>query len=123
MSIEKNKLDELRGRNPFRVPGGYFEHLTDDIMSRLPEKTVVQPKVVSFYDRVKPLLYMAAAFAGVIILFNVLNKTADTSPDSVPAVVAVYEEVDEDEEFLDYIEDMYADKYAVSYIGDYFNEN
>lgn len=123
-----NKLDELKERNPFRVPDGYFENFTENMMSRLPEKPVKEPKVISIYDRVKPWLYMAAAFVGLIILFNVLNKTTGVLPENnnTQAGVTVTvspsgneSDTDENAEFLEYIEDMYVDKYALSYIDDF----
>lgn len=125
-----NKLDELKDRNPFRVPDGYFESFTENMMSRLPEKTVAEPNVISIYDRVKPWLYMAAAFVGLILLFNVLNKTAGTftenkdTQDVTIVTVSPFgmeSEADENAEFLEYIEDMYVDKYALSYIDDFMN--
>lgn len=125
-----NELDKLKERNPFRVPEGYFENFTETMMNRLPEKPVEVPKMISVYDRVKPWLYMAAAFAGLILLFNVLNKTAPTSTDSKDAQAGtavtvsfpgIESEADEDAEFLEYIEDMYVDTYALSYIDDFMN--
>jgi hypothetical protein len=126
-----NKLDELKERNPFRVPDGYFESFTENMMRRLPEKTVDEPKGISIYDRVKPWLYMAAAFAGIILLFNVLNKTTEPSSESrdmqtvttaTGSLPGAESEADENAEFLEYIEDMYIDKYALSYMNDYVYE-
>jgi len=130
MDTKNNKLDEIKSRQPFRVPEGYFDNFTEEFMSRLPEKHVEEPKKISFSERVKPWLYMAAAFAGILILFNVFNlfsetpdtqndtsvKTASTTPLSGDTIS------DEDAEFLEYIEDMYTDKYAISYIVDDFME-
>ncbi|MDR0574582.1 MAG: hypothetical protein LBG96_11240 [Tannerella sp.] len=129
MDTKSNKLDELRDRQPFRVPEGYFESFTGDMMSRLPEKTISEsePKEISLYDRVKPWLYMAAAFVGIIVLFNVFNKTAEiTSQDeyNVAAKISPSNDIaDDDAEFLEYIENMYVDKYAISYIYDDFMDN
>ncbi|MDR2681340.1 MAG: hypothetical protein LBC47_11090 [Tannerella sp.] len=125
-----NKLNAFKDRNPFRVPNGYFENFTENMMSRLPDLPAEQTKTISIYDRVKPWLYMAAVFAGLVILFNVLNKTAgvpseDNGPFakttiSVPPS-AQESEVEENDDFLEYIHDMYTDKYALSYIDDYWN--
>jgi hypothetical protein len=127
-----DKIDKLKERrNPFRVPDGYFEHFTGDMMRRLPEVSVERVKEISIYNRVKPWLYMAAVFAGLIILFNVLNKTAGTSSEDrgllekntlsvLPSTPG--SEAEENDEFLEYIEDMYADKYALSYIYDFMND-
>ncbi|MDR0743342.1 MAG: hypothetical protein LBF05_03170 [Tannerella sp.] len=126
-----NKLDGLKERNPFRVPEGYFESFTENMMNRLPEKPIEEPKVIFIYDRVKPWLYMAAAFVGVILLFNVLNKTTGTSPKNkdmqagttvTVSLSGAESEADENAEFLEYIENMYIDKYALSYIDDYVYE-
>ena len=121
---EKNILDELRDRRPFRVPEGYFEGFTEDFMSRLPKKTAPEAKVITLYDRVKPWLYLAATFAGIIILFNIFNKSSESAKDdnTVPTSVrATVEEVD-DEDFFEFINDLYAD-YNVHSYGDYLYDN
>lgn len=130
MDIKNNKLDALGRRKPFRVPESYFENFTEDFMSRLPEKRAEETKKISFSERVKPWLYMAAAFVGILILFNVFNLftetpdgQGDTSVKTVSSVSRSGDTVsDEDAEFLEYIEDMYTDKYAISYIVDDFME-
>jgi hypothetical protein len=124
-----DKLIEFRDKNPFRVPDGFFESFAENMMNRLPDLPAKQPEVISIYDRVKPWLYMAAVFAGLIILFNVLNKTLGVSsndngsPEKATLPVSPSDsEAEENDEFLEYIEDMYTDKYALSYI-DYFMDN
>lgn len=105
------------GTNPFRVPDGYFEGLTDRILSALPERPAADaPRAVPLIEKVKPLLYLAAAFLGMMLLFKGLNylRPADeaagptlytqhaSTPD--PATVA-----DDESDFLDYLEAQYAD--------------
>lgn len=64
---EDKALKQRYGKeNPFRTPEGYFEHLTDSIMSQLPEKTPQQHAPIRMWDRVKPWLYMAAMFVGLM---------------------------------------------------------
>lgn len=65
MKKEENNLDRLKGTNPFTVPEGYMEGLTERIMSQLPEKQEERAKRISLMDRVRPWLYMAAVFAGL----------------------------------------------------------
>jgi hypothetical protein len=125
MKEKKYTLEDFRGRDPFRVPEGYFEGFTEALMSRIPD-IKSQPKgvTISLYDRIKPWLYMAAAFVGIIILFNVFNKPSSTSPVETasgyetPRTAAAT--ADEDEEFMQYIKDMYMDKYALSYTEDIY---
>jgi hypothetical protein len=127
MDTNNNKLEKFGDKNPFCVPDRYFESFAENMMNRLPDLPAEQPKVISIYDRVKPWLYMAAVFAGLIILFNVLDKTLGISPDDnspleKATLPVLSSEADENDEFMEYIEDMYTDKYALSYI-DYFMDN
>ena len=38
MKEEDKILKKIGTENPFRVPDGYFENLTSEVMNRLPEK-------------------------------------------------------------------------------------
>jgi hypothetical protein len=71
MSNKINQLDKLKTKNPFKVPDGYFESLTAQIMSQLPEKTDEETKIVSLWDRIKPCLYMAAMFIGIALMIKI----------------------------------------------------
>jgi len=114
MKKKSEDLGRLKERNPFLVPEGYMEGLTQRIMSRLPEKnSFVEPEKVSLFARVRPWLYMAAAFAGLVLLFNVLiekkgtgdatrNESLLVQAQPTPAVQAI-----DDEEYLEYLETEY----------------
>jgi len=121
IETEKNIIDELRDRQPFRVPEGYFEGFTDDFMSRLPKKVTHETKVISLYDRAKPWLYLAAIFAGIIILFNIFNKSPEISKDETTIVSSINVDIEEvdDDEFLD----LFVDMYAMSHLDDYLFDN
>ena len=71
MEMKPNKPDELKGRNPFKVPQGYMEGLTEQIMAGIPDVLPVETKVVSMRNRIRPWLYVAAAFAGLLICLKV----------------------------------------------------
>ena len=118
----KINLDELMGRNPFQVPDGYFEGLTEQMMSQLPDRPVERPSVISLYDRVKPWLYMAAAFIGVVVLFRFVDLTVDkapgtASPEKAFAQTYIPSEDDENDAFMEYLEEDYAEKY-IAYVFD-----
>ena len=61
MKEEDTLLKKLGMENSFKVPDGYFENLTSEVMNRLPEKAKVafKEEPVSTWTRLKPLLYMA----------------------------------------------------------------
>ena len=78
MSTKTNKLDETGKGNPFKVPAGYFEQFSSEMISRLPEHIVKEPEVVTIWTRVKPWIYMAAMFAGIALMIKMLAVAPDT---------------------------------------------
>ena len=62
MKEEDILLKKLGKENSFKVPDGYFENLTSEVMNKLPEKekVVFKEEPVSTWTRLKPLLYLAA---------------------------------------------------------------
>lgn len=132
MDKKTYNLDNLRGKQPFSVPKGYMDGLTDRIMNQIPEKRpqAEEPLVISWADRVRPWLYLAAVFAGLGIFFKtivgIMPQTENAedsllvqserplvSPDDIEA------EQEEDLEYLEYIEMKYsADLLANELNGD-----
>ncbi|MBQ8673058.1 MAG: hypothetical protein IJ511_03260 [Bacteroides sp.] len=73
MKEENEILRKVGTENPFRVPEGYFEQLTTDVMARLPEKTATDfpQERLTLWTKMKPWVYMAAMFAGAALLIRV----------------------------------------------------
>jgi hypothetical protein len=115
MEANETKLEQLKSRNPYLVPEGYMEGLTDLIMSRIPQdipQEKQQAKVVTMYERIRPFLYLAAVFIGLIFLFkalnNVSNSAIDTSPPSEYAISQYSDDAAaEDEEYFEYLQNAY----------------
>lgn len=77
-------MDKVRRENSFRIPDGYFENLTSEVMSRLPEKNerpVNVKKQPTRWEKIKPWLYMTAMFVGAALIVRVasVDRTADTT--------------------------------------------
>lgn len=81
--MKKNKhisLDEIGKDLPFDVPEGYFENFAQQMEKQIMEKHVSLPKLL------KPWMYMAAMFVGVLLIGQVFytlyqnnnGKNADT---------------------------------------------
>ena len=105
-----------RDTEPFRVPDGYFEGLTNRILSALPDPSAdaPQPPTVSLVEKVKPLIYLAAAFLGMVLLFKGLSalRPADRTterPLYVQHATTPSAAADDEADFLDYLEAQYAD--------------
>ena len=121
MKKEEYNLDRLKGTNPFTLPEGYMEGLTERIMSQLPEKTAACETRISLMERVRPWLYLAAVFAGLGLFFKAIVGTGGSdgsaSTDSLlvrteapaTALDAIGMEEEEDE-YLEYIEAQYANQ-------------
>lgn len=132
MDKKTYNLDNLRGKQPFSVPKGYMDGLTDRIMNQIPEKRpqAEEPLVISWADRVRPWLYLAAVFAGLGIFFKTIvgvmpqteNKEDSLLVQSERPLVSpdeIQDEQEEDLEYLEYIEMKYsADLIANELNGD-----
>jgi hypothetical protein len=62
-----NKLEEIPGKNPFKVPENYFEDVNKKIISATSgyENEV---RKIGFYNRFRPYFLVAASVAGLAIL-------------------------------------------------------
>ena len=79
MNEEKDLLQKYGRKTPFSVPEGYFEHFTDRLMKRLPDKETQAAPVVTMWDRVKPWLYMAAMFGGIMFTLRMVVSNPSTA--------------------------------------------
>lgn len=99
MKEEDILLKKLGKENSFKVPEGYFENLTSDVMNKLPEKekVIFKEEPVSTWTRMKPLLYMAAMFVGAALIIRVASTDHKPAVADDVAVTEVDTEVISDE--------------------------
>ncbi|WP_291529725.1 hypothetical protein [Bacteroides sp. UBA939] len=86
MKEEDNILKKIGKENVFHVPEGYFENLTSEVMSRLPEKEKPAFKrEPTKWERIKPWLYMTAMFVGAALIIRVAStdRTPATATDQI----------------------------------------
>lgn len=76
MKEEERILKKVGTGNPFRVPDGYFENLTSQVMERLPEKEKIETvrEEPTTWEKVRPWLYMAAMFIGAALIIRVASS-------------------------------------------------
>lgn len=68
--MKKEETDLLKRcgtENPFTVPEGYFERFTEQLMEKLPEREAQPAPKLTLWTRVKPWVYMAAMFCGLML--------------------------------------------------------
>ena len=99
MKEEDILLKKLGKEDSFKVPGGYFENLTSEVMNKLPEKekVVFKEESVSTWTRLKPLLYMAAMFVGAALIIRVASSDRKSVADIDVAATEIETEVISDE--------------------------
>ena len=114
-------MDRLKGKQPFRVPDGYMEGLTNRIMEGLPDSPVMEAESVSLVERIRPWLYLAAVFAGMGLFFKAIIGVDSAREDTLSDTLLVRSEVpsasleaieseaaQEEADYLEYIEERYA---------------
>ncbi len=81
MKEDMNLKQKFGKENHFTVPDDYFKNLVPAIMEKLPEQEVKETPHIKLWDRVKPWVYMAAMFCG--LLFTIRTVVGyDTTPSS-----------------------------------------
>lgn len=120
MGENRHELDNLKGQNPFRVPAGYMEGLTDHIMSQLPEETTCEKKShkIPIITRLRPWIGIAAALTGIAFFINIFIGLEDQADPYIKDSLQVQTQLpadamsdmrnNVDEEYLEYLEARYS---------------
>lgn len=87
MNEEEYIKNRMPGKNPFSVPEGYFDSLTEKVMSRLPERQERLEKKTAFVKRLRPLLYAAACIGVAIFSVTVYFHHNEAKNDQATAII------------------------------------
>ncbi len=74
MKEDKKIREKVGTKNPFEVPEGYFDRLTDQIIDCLPEKErviIAEKEEDSLWLKIRPWVYMAAMFVGAALIIRI----------------------------------------------------
>lgn len=109
--MKNKKLTDICGKeNPFTVPEGYFEQFTKQLMDKLPEKeTVIEtPQPINTWQRIKPWIYLAAMFGGIMfcakyMLGTLPQENSDTTTQIASKAVTITDDIEQsyDEEYIE----------------------
>ncbi len=96
MKREDSTILEKYGKDPgFKVPENFFEDFNKRMTEMLPDVEITPVDVKpTMWQRLKPLVYMAAMFAGVWCMMQVFAHFTDTS--GINTVSAVAEKMGND---------------------------
>lgn len=114
MKEEDKLLKKIGTENPFRVPEGYFEGFTSDLMSHLPEKEKTDVhREPTTWEKVRPWLYMAAMFIGAALIIRVASPGETVSNGQQQQQIAADESDIEMEYIRTAIENTMMDDYSL----------
>lgn len=114
MKEEDKLLKKIGTENPFRVPEGYFEGFTSDLMSRLPEKEKTDVhREPTTWEKIRPWLYMAAMFIGAALIIRVASPGETVSNGQQQQQIAADESDIEMEYIRTAIENTMMDDYSL----------
>lgn len=97
--MKKEETDLLKRcgtENPFTVPEGYFERFTEQLMEKLPEREAQPVPKLTLWTRVKPWVYMAAMFCGLMLSVRMfVGEKQSQSPAAISGTTDFTEVPDE----------------------------
>lgn len=74
MKEENDLLKRVGKENPFKVPEGYFDNFTTQLMDKLPEKPdAIEVQPVTKWMKFRPYVYMAAMFIGAVLMVKAIH--------------------------------------------------
>lgn len=130
MSEPKYKQNDFEGngwprKTGMTVPEGYFESFADKMMAQIPqeEHKVVEMPRRSFWQTVRPYVYMAAMFAGIWLMMNmftIFSPVNNASSGPSQSLLADVTSLQSDSYFADYMSsvsdyDLYDDLYDAGF--------
>ena len=124
MGKEDNILKKAGTDNPFSVPDHYFEDFSRNLMAKLPEKEPLPlPEEPTLWQRVKPWIYMAAMFCGIMLSVRVF--VGEPQKEEIPHINVADAENIPDEDWEIIIDRIMMDDYTLyQYLTDAnFNPN
>lgn len=123
--------DKYKKKNPFTVPDGYFDGLTDQVMQRVEKQK--EPRRSRFMQVMRPYMGVAAIFVLVLLIVQavlplVVDKGQLFPRDTVEQVMITPDEIEEDifdshfnptsDEIIEYLASE-VDNYELMYAGVY----
>jgi len=112
MEEEKYVREKLGQKNPFCVPDGYFEQLTLNVMSQLPEEKATVVEMPKRRRWLRPLVAAAACAAVMMVGVTAWQHRSDAQQTEQQTVVAQTQSDDYFDHLADYAmvdnEDIYA---------------
>ena len=112
MGKEDNILKKAGTDNPFSVPDHYFEDFSRNLMAKLPEKEPLSlPEEPTLWQRVKPWIYMAAMFCGIMLSVRVF--VGEPQKEEIPHINVADAENIPDEDWEIIIDRIMMDDYTI----------
>jgi len=102
-----DEFNDIKNKNNFKVPDGYFNSFADKMAEMVKEEQVVKTKTFS----IKPILSMAAIFISVLVIswsvFAYFNNTTEqiTNSDALAYLECNIDELSDDLLYESFVDD------------------
>ena len=101
----------FEGKEPFKVPEHFFENFTAELMDKLPEQEEKPELKITPWTRIKPWIYMAAMFTGLLFTVRLFVGAPHQGKTDTPIMASV-DDVS-DEEMNDIVSRTFMDDYSI----------
>lgn len=108
--MKESILDKVGRKSGETVPDGYFEQFKTQMKLELPERewphaedSDAVPGSRTWWERVRPYVYMAAMFAGVWLMMNMFSFFPQTSRGDMMSNPSLIAALGDDTFFNDYV--------------------
>lgn len=123
MKEEKYLIGKCGKENPFKTPEGYFENFTRNIMEQLPEKEIQAVPETTLWHRIRPWVYMAAMFCGLMFGARLFLNDAEPSTQESASSLMLFSSALPDEYIDQILDQTMMDDYTLyQYLTDADNE-
>ena len=100
MEKKNNILNQIDRKSGFTTQENYFKNFSERMRTQLPEREIPDLHQSTLWERIRPLVYMAAMFMGVVLMMKIFtgngnNKTEGNYP-AMSKIASV-----QDEQLLD----------------------
>ncbi len=103
MEKNDNILDQTGNKRPFSVPENYFEDFAVNIERRISSKKKVV--TVPLFQKIKPYLYAAAMFAGILLVGDYLMMKTNPQDKMLVASEIVIPFMEQSDLLLSYVDE------------------
>lgn len=113
MEKKNNILNQRDRKSGFTTPENYFENFSERMSARLPQREIPDLHRSTLWERVRPLVYMAAMFIGVVLMMKIFTGNGNSKTEGNYSAMNKIASVQDEQLLDDYIYYGNIDEYTI----------